>query len=55
MERVELMGSLSMQLPPKHELVPVVLRNSMEARIVLNKKELLRDTNRRNNRKAKHA
>ena len=55
MERVEIQGRLSQSLLPKHELVPVVLRNSMEARIVLNKKELLRDTNRRNNRKAKHA
>lgn len=55
MERVEIQGRLSQSLLSKHELVPVVLRNSIEARIVIDKKELQRNANRRNKRKTKHA
>lgn len=55
MERVEIAGRLTQSPLVKHEQVPVVLKNSIEARIVIDKKELVRNANRRNKRKTKHA
>jgi hypothetical protein len=40
MEQVEIAGRLLQSLLSKHEQVPVVLLNSMEVRIVVNREQL---------------